>query len=106
MTGEILAFPAAATPEVEEPCDPYISGPVRCLRCRHEWVAVAPAGTTNGLNCSACNCDTGVFVTLIWPPAGTSIWTCKCGGELFALTPAGAPLCVRCGLRATSWVDG
>lgn len=34
---------------------PHLAVPVRCLACKHKWVAVAPLGTdTNALACPEC----------------------------------------------------
>jgi len=32
---------------------PHVTGSVRCHKCKHEWVAVAPEGTMN-LECPSC----------------------------------------------------
>lgn len=84
---------------------PYIEGPVRCLGCRHEWRAVAPPGDFKALECPGCGASKGIRLGVITPDDGT-VWECRCGGDLFFLTPTGAPLCANCGLRANSWAEG
>ena len=38
---------------------PHWSGIASCLRCKHEWVAVAPVGTDD-LQCPSCGSGSGV----------------------------------------------
>lgn len=80
------------------------TGPARCLHCKHEWVAVAPAGVVD-FECPACGLYKGHRIGICVPPADEEIWICQCGGDLFMLRRHGPPLCVKCGLGATSWVE-
>lgn len=68
-------------------------GPARCLGCRHEWQAVVPVGTTQ-LDCPACGAWKGVLCGKYMPGV---VWECKCGGDLFYLSPEGA-MCPNCGM--------
>lgn len=78
----------------------YMQGHAVCTRCAGEWVAIAPLGAHTGLECPHCGLFCGQFVGEVAPPEA---WECNCGGQLFYLTPVGAPTCCNCGLRATSW---
>lgn len=79
---------------------PHLEGRAICGACKHEWHAVAPAGTTE-LECPKCFTMMGLFKTDVTPHGGV-IWQCKCGNDLFYLTPDGA-LCRRCGVRPIGW---
>lgn len=58
----------------------WSQGAARCLDCRHEWQAVAPAGTL-WLDCPACTLTRGRFVGQHeW--SGPH-WHCNCGNDLF-----------------------
>ena len=82
---------------------PYVEGPVKCLRCKHEWHGVAPAGVPTGLECPSCGCFAGARMSVV-QPAGER-WVCSCEGQLFFLDRLGPPMCAGCGLRAHEWVD-
>lgn len=72
--------------------EPHVSGAARCSECRHEWVAVAPAGTDR-LECPSCHAIKGVFTG----DAGSGwTWHCDCGCNLFLITPE-RTVCFRCG---------
>ena len=74
---------------------PHGTGPAFCIGCRHEWVAVTPAGVTE-LECPACGCMKGRFRFVFSTYEGDSVWTCDCGNDLFKVTASGH-LCVNCG---------
>jgi hypothetical protein len=79
--------------------DRWVSGPMLCTACKHEWNGVVPAGMVSGWECPECKCVRAVLKYPVIPP---TIWTCKCGGDLFHLTPEGA-LCRECGAEANGW---
>ena len=83
--------------------EPHLQGPMRCLRCKHEWRGVAPIGKVADMECPSCGCFTGVLTTLLEPEGER--WQCACGEQLFHLDRKGPPMCASCGLRAYSWVD-
>lgn len=83
---------------------PHLSGEARCLECSHTWVAVAPVGTVM-LYCPNCKTDKGVLRYRTEKESGL-VWRCNCGCDVFMLYDVGAPMCVRCGLRADSWAEG
>lgn len=98
----VVAFPGRNQgPQAE---GPYLEGPVRCVRCKHEWRGVSPVGEFEGLECPACHNETGVRYTLVGPDG--EHWVCNCGSSTFALARTGAPICVNCGRRANSWAEG
>lgn len=76
---------------------PTLSGEAICLCCKHEWVAVVPAGTI-GLECPECSTLKGVMK---YPcsPANGGIWMCECGNYLMYMTPNGV-FCHVCGIKA------
>lgn len=73
---------------------PHIGGEARCLTCKHEWVAVAPAGTSQ-LECPECEAEMGVFKYPVRPKG--EVWECGCGSDLFHILPAGCQ-CYKCGV--------
>jgi hypothetical protein len=84
--------------------EPHLVGPARCLHCNHTWEAAAPSGTLT-FECPVCSLMKGVRMGLCVPPPTEPVWVCCCGGDLFMLRKAGAPMCVRCGLVADGWVE-
>jgi hypothetical protein len=78
----------------------HLSGSAFCTGCRHEWVAVAEAGT-KVLECPKCRRDFGLYKSPVEPKAK---WQCDCGEMLFWLTPDGA-LCRGCGAIPEGWVE-
>ena len=76
---------------------PHIKGEARCLVCKHEWQAVAPAGTYQ-LECPECKLHKGVFVALACSADDQAIWKCNCGGIYYEARPHGL-LCIVCGLN-------
>lgn len=61
---------------------PYCSGEALCLACGHDWVAVAPAGTTR-LECPSCKLTRGAYRHSIGPADGDRVFQCACGAEEF-----------------------
>lgn len=73
---------------------PHMSGQAICLECRHEWVAVAEAGTWN-LDCPGCHLPKGVWQGLTLPADGL-VKRCYCSNITFVVTPE-IILCTYCG---------
>ncbi len=86
--GDVVKFP--------EKKDPHGMGDAVCSSCRHEWVAVAPVGTTQ-LECPACHTLKGRFKYPFAPPEDTLIWECRCGGTQFFLISPNIMFCPNCG---------
>lgn len=78
-------------PDTHEPC---ITGPAHCMQCQHEWVQVAPSGTTWFL-CPGCGAEKGLLKYPVLPDEPQ--WVCDCGNTLFSLTERGW-LCPNCGV--------
>ena len=87
--------------ELRRPGETWASGPMRCLRCKHEWVYARPL-PDKIVDCPACGCNAGV-------PAGTfgggdddAMWVCACGNSLLTLivnrTGREKLLCIGCGI--------
>jgi hypothetical protein len=69
-----------------------LSGRAICGACFHEWEGDAAVGAVH-LDCPACGRAWGLFKNPVEPE---TCWRCRCGEELFWLTPAGA-MCRGCG---------
>lgn len=77
----------------KRPEDPHMTGEARCMKCGREWVAAAPIGT-EWLECPGCGTMHGTFKQPI--ERDGAHWVCKCGNELFRVTPDGY-YCPACG---------
>lgn len=73
---------------------PHLSGNAFCMFCNHEWIAVAPVGTT-WLECPGCHGHKGQFKFEFEPPE-REVWACCCGNQLFNVTRKGI-FCPMCG---------
>ena len=81
---------------------PHLSGSARCLGCKHEWVAVAPVGTS-WLECPSCRLGKGRYVSTFMED--DSHWHCDCGNELFACSQRYGWYCPMCGACQKGWED-
>lgn len=73
-------------------------GAVRCMNCSHEWQAAAPIGTLP-LECPSCGSMKGLwkhFYSRGFGDEDRPPFTCRCGCELFSITPRGI-YCPNCG---------
>lgn len=96
-TGEssrVLSFPK------KEDQLPHLSGKAKCMQCKHEWVAVCPAGT-DWLECPKCHSMKG-FMKYHCDRDDSAHWTCNCGNDLFFILPEGT-LCPNCGTWQTGF---
>lgn len=93
----VVDFPGKHTDD-----GPHWSGEAMCGACGHEWVAVAPVGDEDHLECPNCNRFWGAAKHAVIPPK--AVWKCNCGERLFWLTPNGA-MCRRCGVVSSDWAD-
>lgn len=75
--------------------DSHNSGKARCLDCTHEWVAVAPGGTT-WLECPQCKTFKGRYLGPCQRAKGADHWHCACGNDLFHAMREGV-YCPCCG---------
>lgn len=102
MSDKIVEFKKPDTQEHTEEVN--LVGIRRCLSCKHEWQSRVPLGTV-WADCPACGLLMGRAVGPV-DVEGDWRWHCKCGNELFALTPDGAT-CIQCGeVSAYSDVSG
>ena len=90
---EIIPF---KKPAPEEPDVPHGAGTAKCIDCKHEWQAVVPIGT-EWFECPQCLTHKGRWKFSFYPNVGDTIRVCKCGNDLFHLTPEGH-LCANCGV--------
>lgn len=81
---------------------PHKSGTAKCIHCKHEWEAVAPADLST-FECPSCGLGKGVWYGICIPHEDEYIFQCKCGCDLFMVMQAG-PHCVACG-NVASWDD-
>lgn len=84
--------------------DGCMSGRARCLVCRHEWAAAAETGTV-WMECPACGANKGHFVVPCAQSEGGEQWICKCGCDVFFITPD-AVRCCNCGISHKPFDDG
>ena len=76
---------------------PHLSGTARCVRCGHEWEAVAPIPAPPSLECPECGLSHGYFKFPVDEADGTVRFICNvCGGVVFAIRLDGVR-CVGCG---------
>lgn len=80
--------------EPEKVCDPHMSGYAICSACRHEWMAVVPAGYPL-FQCPECLTEKGRMQNPCMPSDGV-IWQCSCECDLFRITGRGT-MCINCG---------
>lgn len=72
---------------------PTMTGPAKCLSCRHEWQAVSSVGT-KWMQCPACDLLMG---RAMGPVSEEGLhWQCKCGNDLFYIKKDHA-YCAVCG---------
>lgn len=71
----------------------HLSGPARCIECRHEWEAVAPVGTYE-LQCPQCESMKGMYIGPV--DEDGEKWICHCGSDAFKVLRAEI-ICYRCG---------
>lgn len=89
--------------------EPHASGVAICGNCKHEWVAVAPAGQRN-LECPQCSTERGAFKFPYGPNDGCEGYQCNCGSEDFFIMRRGsqgngAVYCRGCGSETTGWFE-
>lgn len=82
----------------ETHCDTLV-GMVRCLSCKHEWQAEAPAGST-WLECPECSLMKGRFIYPV--ERKDPHWVCGCGNSYFQMNPDGI-YCPNCGSFQTGF---
>jgi hypothetical protein len=85
MSADVIAFPA--------PSEPTMTGEAVCLCCHTTWTCVVPVGST-WLECPSCTLTAGRMRYPVQRPGAH--WTCKCGNDLFHVTPDGM-YCPSCG---------
>lgn len=91
--GQVVELADWRTPVEDAPADEdtperWLSGPAKCLACKHEWVAVTEAGEPSfDLVCPKCDTRRGQLVYPAMPGEGKLRWVHNCGGSAFALVP-------------------
>jgi len=76
--------------------EPHRTGFATCLQCRHEWVAISPAGVAQ-LECPECQTMNGIWHSVIIPEG--PVWQCGCGSDIFWIVSTGL-MCLNCGLTS------
>jgi hypothetical protein len=87
---DVIPFPSRE-PEVQ-----HGQGEAFCLSCDHTWQAVAPTGIES-FECPSCRRWTGHWKFEFYPREDQMVRECRCGNQLFYLTPDGH-LCANCGI--------
>lgn len=82
----------------------HISGPVRCLQCGHEWMAVTEAGIATGFECPKCGLERGCLLTMIEYKDAEDVWHCDCGCSAMFLTRFTVH-CMGCGTEQIDWFE-
>lgn len=72
---------------------PHEVGPVVCLRCSHNWVAVRPAGTSF-LECPRCRASRGASLATMLSKAAEILGE-ECCGQTDCDGTCAAPACLR-----------
>lgn len=76
---------------------PHNTGQAKCLCCGNTWVAVAPTGQIDGLECQKCGTFKGVLLGLC-NIENEDHWQCNCGCFVFAVAKASGIYCINCGV--------
>lgn len=75
----------------------HYSGEARCIRCKHEWVAVAKVGDIF-LECPSCECISGVPKHPFMADEGCLIFVCEnCTSEFFYIEKYKGETAICCG---------
>lgn len=74
---------------------PHLSGEAICLQCENKWIASAPIGIAEGLECPECHTFKGVFLGLC--STNDYHWRCTCGCFIFSITESKGIYCLKCG---------
>lgn len=72
---------------------PHVAGPVICLRCAHEWVAVRPVGT-HPMECARCSAMMGYSWSNI-REGFTALLGQECCGQVDSDGICMVPACIR-----------
>jgi len=85
---------------------PHLAGNARCTACGHEWVAVAPIGST-WLRCPVCETERGLMKGPVQPNEGELTFSCNCGCDVFGIRSNETGnvwiYCVACGTVQDPW---
>lgn len=73
-----------------------MTGEVRCLTCKHAWVAVAPIGTS-WMDCPECGHHNATWYAKTVKDGAH--WVCNCGCMVFHISPIWQVYCAYCGLH-------
>ena len=102
MTGKVVSLG-------ERRKELHSTGEAVCGNCKHEWVAVVPAGETQ-LECPECSTHRGAFKYPFGPCEGDESFQCDCGSkDFFIMRKAGhvngEVHCRGCGMEALGWFE-
>lgn len=75
---------------------PHMRGDARCIMCKHEWVAVAPAGTCE-LECPQCLAYRGYFMGAMITEDKVE-YNCECGCNVYKIGSEQQVFCAKCGI--------
>lgn len=75
--GDVMIF--------KKPAETWASGPMRCLRCKHETVTVRKLPEAAITDCPSCGCHTFVAAGIYSAGKDEAVWVCNCGNTLMEL---------------------
>jgi DNA-directed RNA polymerase subunit RPC12/RpoP len=81
---------------------PHKTGEVKCVACKHTWIAVVPADAADGFECPNCNTMRGMWNYGFDIEAGDASFrcmNCEYDGFIIAVKPSGHNyiVCKSCG---------
>jgi hypothetical protein len=96
---DVIPFGKKPSPEQVTETVAHGIGRAFCMSCFHHWDAAVPVGTTE-FECPECHAMKGRWKFTFYPSEDTMVRECRCGNQLFYLTPEGH-LCAECGSTTT-----
>lgn len=79
----------------------WVSGPIRCTACKHEWVDTFETGCCSH-ECPKCKTFRGVSMYHVGHVKNSETYSCKCGCNVFLIirlneNAPGELCCIGCG---------
>lgn len=87
---------------LKRPGEEWASGPMKCLRCKHEYIAVRKLPEDAVVDCPECGCHASVAAGIYSAGRDEAVWTCNCGNTLMELVVrkdgTEQLFCIGCGI--------
>ncbi len=91
--GEVVAL--------KRPGEQWATGPMRCLRCKHEYIGVRKLPENAVVDCPECGCHAAVAAGIYSAGKDEAVWQCNCGNTLMELVVSTEGkerlFCIGCG---------